>query len=75
MGLMRSCANAVDAWRERQEELAQLEACKPLDMTGHAEEAWNMSLRNAWERYVPVGHTFSGLWAAVSDKRLQGHSK
>lgn len=28
-------------------------------------EVWNMSLRNAWERVVPLGSLFSGLTVTI----------
>ncbi|KAI8463918.1 MAG: hypothetical protein J3K34DRAFT_474803 [Monoraphidium minutum] len=51
------------AWRRKQELIEVLEqAAPPL---GVDPCAWNMTLRNAHERYVQVGHAFSGLFLSV----------
>lgn len=57
-----------EEWREREEILEHLLKSIPLNKRGHGAEQWRMGLRGAWERWVPVGSLFSGLFAAVYDK-------
>lgn len=61
-------AASGDEWRNREETLEHLIKAIPLNKRGHGAEQWRMSLRDSWERWVPVGSIFSGLFAAVYDK-------
>ncbi len=45
-----------------------LQKAIPLAERVSGMDAWNMSLRDAWEKMVPVGNVFGGLYAVVRDK-------
>lgn len=63
-----SSLSTGEEWRNREEVLEHLLKSIPLNKRGHGAEQWRMSLRDSWERWVPVGSIFSGLFAAVYDK-------
>lgn len=55
-------------FRAKLEALEALERAMPIQDRIGGVDAWNMSLRDAWERIVPVGNMFSGLYAVIRDK-------
>jgi hypothetical protein len=54
-------------WRQQVEAIEVLERAKPINDRLGGEDAWTMSLRDAWERVVPVGGMFSGLSAIIRE--------
>ncbi|GAX81792.1 hypothetical protein CEUSTIGMA_g9220.t1 [Chlamydomonas eustigma] len=54
-------------WRQQVEAIDALERAKPINDRMGGEDAWSMSLRDAWERVVPVGGMFSGLSAVIRE--------
>lgn len=54
--------------RQRLEAVEALGRAMPIQDRIAGEDAWNMSLRDAWERIVPVGNVFSGLFAVIREK-------
>lgn len=55
-------------WRTRAELVDLLYRAQPLDVRGTNPEIWNMSLRDAWERIIPLGSIFSGLSLVIKEK-------
>lgn len=55
-------------WRKRMETMKHLQRSIPVEHRGHGSYTWNMSLRGAWERFVPLGGTFSGLFLSINDE-------
>jgi hypothetical protein len=51
-------------WRTRAELVDLLHRAQPMDVRTNP-EIWNMSLRDAWERIIPLGSIFSGLAVVI----------
>ncbi|MEW5316031.1 MAG: hypothetical protein WDW38_007423 [Sanguina aurantia] len=57
------------AWRSKGELVTLMEAARPVrERQGGSADVWNMSLREAWERLIPIGNIFSGLTLHVKDR-------
>lgn len=56
-------------WRQKKEALQALERAMPIRDRLGGEDAFNMSLRDMWERNVAVGGPTSGLAAIVREKQ------
>ena len=56
-------------WRQKKEALQALERAMPIRDRLGGEDAFNMSLRDMWERTVAIGGPFSGLAAIVRENQ------
>ena len=62
-------ASAAHEWRQKKEALDALERAMPIQDRIGGEDAYVMSLRDAWERIIPIGGQFSGLSAVIKDNK------
>jgi hypothetical protein len=55
-------------FRQRQEKLNHIYKSQPIHERIDGPAYWQLSLRNAFSRYVPVGNKFSGLFTEVIEQ-------
>lgn len=65
--LLSADSVAGNEWRQRVETIEEIIASRPLCDRQLGADQWQMSLRDAWERWIPLGNVFSGLYTAVYD--------
>jgi hypothetical protein len=58
----------VFEFRQRQEKVNHIEKSRPAFERVTGATYWQISLRNAYSRYIPLGNEFSGAW--ISEVRL-----
>jgi hypothetical protein len=57
----------AEEWREMIEDFSLLQKGVPVEEQ-HGNDTWEMSLRDAWTKFVPVGNNLSGIYLPISLK-------
>ena len=57
----------AEEWREMLEDFQLLQKAEPPEEASNPDQ-WEMSLRNAWTKYVSVGNSLSGLYLRIATR-------